>query len=455
MERLRRNHRLAKSSGGRLVVALAAVMAMVFLAGVWMLFQWRFRSGDVYPPGSSLRSDPLGSRAYFESLKELPDFEVSRNTEPYRKLAGGAGRSLFFLGVSLSFLEGNRRLSDLEALRGFVSRGGRLVITINAARPRPLTEEEEEEKEVEREDGAEEMEEGKDKEGASGGKGAEKETTAEAEKGAGKESEGAEIPEERLYGSFDSEWNFNLMRREETRPAEGWKAGKTADLEGIGDADLPSWHSALYFEDPGPDEEWEVLARVEEKPVLVRRFLGEGEIILATDNYFTSNEALARDRSPEFLLWLTGGNRMITFDEAHHGTVLNQNVVQLARRYRLHGFFVGLALFVILLAWRSGSSLLPGDEEIGLGISLRHQVSGQEAVAGFRKLLRRSVRARQLPRTSFETWRHQKSRLSRAYSDDQILSAQQVIAREEAKPRGKADPVAAYREIVKILDERS
>ena len=45
-----------------------AIGATLFVLGVIYLFLLRFEAGDVYPPYSSLRADPLGTMAWYESL---------------------------------------------------------------------------------------------------------------------------------------------------------------------------------------------------------------------------------------------------------------------------------------------------------------------------------------------------------------------------------------------------
>src|SRR2546427_9645317 len=53
----------------RMWLVLLLVLLAVFVLGVGRLFQLRFEAGDVYPPYSSLRADPLGTKALFESLE--------------------------------------------------------------------------------------------------------------------------------------------------------------------------------------------------------------------------------------------------------------------------------------------------------------------------------------------------------------------------------------------------
>ena len=53
-----------------LVFVLLFVLG-AFGYGLVQLFKLRFATGDIYPPYSSLRGDPLGSRVYVDRLQQL------------------------------------------------------------------------------------------------------------------------------------------------------------------------------------------------------------------------------------------------------------------------------------------------------------------------------------------------------------------------------------------------
>ncbi len=57
-------------SWGNLAVLL---LGGLFVTGLIQLILLRFESGDVYPPYSSLRADPLGCKALYESLGRVAD----------------------------------------------------------------------------------------------------------------------------------------------------------------------------------------------------------------------------------------------------------------------------------------------------------------------------------------------------------------------------------------------
>src|SRR5436190_23553842 len=60
-----------------------------FIFGLFELFQLRFETGDVYPPYSSLRADPLGTMALCESLQRVPGLTVRRDYSSSNELPPG------------------------------------------------------------------------------------------------------------------------------------------------------------------------------------------------------------------------------------------------------------------------------------------------------------------------------------------------------------------------------
>ncbi len=89
------------------------------------------QTGEVYPEYSSLRADPLGAKALYESLAALPELDVSRLYKQRSVL--DAGTTLLVLGVDA---ESWSRISD-DVLTGYerlLPKGGRLVIAFLPAR---------------------------------------------------------------------------------------------------------------------------------------------------------------------------------------------------------------------------------------------------------------------------------------------------------------------------------
>ena len=74
----------------------------IFLIGIVQLLLLRFKSGDVYPPYSSLRSDPLGTRVFYESLHRLKTVAVQRNYRSLSNMTYHENATIFYLGASIS-----------------------------------------------------------------------------------------------------------------------------------------------------------------------------------------------------------------------------------------------------------------------------------------------------------------------------------------------------------------
>jgi hypothetical protein len=75
------------------------IVALIFVSGVIELLILRFQKGDTYPPYSSYRSDPLGTKAFYEGLGSLPGVAVERNTEPLDRVSGLSGAAVFLFGL--------------------------------------------------------------------------------------------------------------------------------------------------------------------------------------------------------------------------------------------------------------------------------------------------------------------------------------------------------------------
>jgi hypothetical protein len=111
--------------------ALAALLVVLFVWGAEQVAVMPLQTGEVYPPYSSLRADPVGTKALYESLAALPELDVSRLYKQRSVL--DAGTTLLVLGVE------PRSWSSIseEVLTGYerlLQKGGRLVIAFLPAR---------------------------------------------------------------------------------------------------------------------------------------------------------------------------------------------------------------------------------------------------------------------------------------------------------------------------------
>ena len=122
--------------------------------------------------------------------------------------------------------------------------------------------------------------------------------------------------------------------------------------------------------------------------------------------------------------------------------------MKLIRRYRLHGFFLGMFVFIGLWAWRSATSLAPGDESVERGlIGDRGTVAGEQTGIGFIRLLQRSIPGKKLISQCVEVWN--KSQVSKV-SPEQENQIDSIVRSHRNNPR--ENPVAeTYRAISQVL----
>ena len=397
-----------------------------FAFGVIRLFQMRFDAGDIYPAYSSLRTDPLGVKAFYESLQNLPGLSVSRFFQRNSKLQGGPQRVLFLLGTTpadLKFMS----LDDDRTLTTFLFSGGRVVISLLPAAtrsqgegliftnsvphpPRPPAK----------------------RQPASRG-----DTNADA-------SPPALIS---LFAKTGLGLNYDNLSLDE----DGLSHSELAEAVHAppGFPPLLSWHSGAYFDIV--DTNWQALYQRKKHPVIIERSFGAGSLVLSTDSYFLSNEALRRERHAELLAWIAGDHRDIIFDETHLGVEERPGVAGLMRQYHLQGVLLALALLAALFAWKNSLPLVPpppGEPEEGRGAL----VQGKEASAGFASLLRRGISPADILTTCFAEWKSACARQPRAAA--RLPAIEKIMEEDKARPPGSRRPVETWQAIRQILNER-
>jgi hypothetical protein len=277
------------------------VAAVTLLAGLgWGLEQVAvapLETGEVYPPYSTLRSDPLGARALYESLEALPELKVERLYKSRTVL--NADQVLFVLGVDAVAwtVIGQKTLTEYENL---LHNGGRLVIAfVPASTPRRVS------------------------------------------------KDPSRPPEEKSAPNVVADrWHIRVAFREPVASEAGGE---------IGGPEIPR-RSAIYFE-PGP--EWRTLMQREGQATAVERSLAGGTVVLVSESYVLSNEGLREARDAGFITRLAGPARVIFFDENHFGIVETGSVAGLMRKYHLEAAVAVLAIVSALFLWRSASNFLP------------------------------------------------------------------------------------------------
>jgi hypothetical protein len=74
------------------------IIFLLFFAGTFFIFQSRLRKGEAFPDYSTLKADPLGTLALFESLQKTPDLTVTRNYSS-TSIVNISNSTIFFIGV--------------------------------------------------------------------------------------------------------------------------------------------------------------------------------------------------------------------------------------------------------------------------------------------------------------------------------------------------------------------
>lgn len=396
-------------------IVLLVVLAAAFFAALWRLFDLRFSTGDVYPPASTFRADPLGARAFHDSLALLPDRGVRRLLEPVRRLGNGADTTLFLLGVRPDddpwFQRGTARELD-----DFLVQGGRLVVTFASHSGLP------------------------DKAAFA--------PTNRIARVLPSTNSLEDFGRVTLAGHFGLE----LGTVQPIRDSNGVAHAVSVRATTYAPAALPwelAWHSPLRLT-RFTATNWQVLYEHNTYAVLAARPVGKGLLIVATDSWFHSNEALRSDRATPLLAWLTGPSRRIVFDETHLGTELAPGITTLARRYRLHGLSAGLLLLAALYVWRQTTSLVP---RLAPTPDSEDVVTARDSATGFVNLLRRAVAPADVVALCFAGWRKSVGIL-RPDLSRKLADMQDVINLEAARPPKERTPVATYRKLTRILKQR-
>lgn len=421
---------------GNRIYWLAVPLVFLFVLGILKLFQWRLEVGDVYPPYSTYRADPLGAKALFDSLDEVGGIRVGRMLGPMRTLETPEETTLMVLGLLPNQVTRLPR-GEFEDIEDFIRQGGRLVLTfvpqVTPLFPRASGGD----SQADEDDEPEESDEGD----SSG----EKEEQDEARTG---------DPFQEMFkpANLMGEWDVEFRR--EDLPAGGAEGEPAIRVRRVAPApDLPDrlpWHTTLYFK--APTNAWTTVYSREDQPVLIERRLGRGSVVLAADTYLFSNEALRNHRESVFLAWTIGANSRVVFDEEHLGISETPGVATLVRQYRLHGVVGVLLLLAFLFVWRNSSSFVPPhpDETLAAGAQL---VAGRDSQSGFVNLLRRTVAAADVLPLCFAEWQRSCVRghgewLRRAERMDAVLRDMQTGGKFSSRPAG------AYREMAKIAREK-
>ena len=476
----------------RRIQAVLAIAAIIVGFGYAMvhLFVLRFDTGEMYPPYSSFRADPVGMKALYESLGSMPGITVARNLESPARMPSDPDGMLVCAGLRTYGDIDAVEAELVEAFERFAQAGGRVVLAFlpNPEAPEPvglggtpesvkeLVEDTREEVRKKKQEKADKEAPPEDKEAAEGpipeekgadpGDGSETDEARadvpptqeaaekeEAEKGEGVAGEGEKEEDESDFAeiplvSLKKRWGITCAYTDLWLDENGNWEPEQVTLEA--DERLPehvSWWTALYFKEPDPS--WRTIYRRVEGPVFLERTFGKGSIVLSADSHYMTNEAMVRERHPDLLAWLVGAKKHVVFDESLKGVQQSSGAMTLARRYGVHGFLVGLGVLLALFVWRNAATLTPrfSDAEV---VHNRAAFQGRDAAEGLENLLRRSINGNSLLGICVQEWK-------RAFAAGRP-NLQKTVARMEALVEaqgvGQNNALSGYQAIVQTVARR-
>ena len=339
-------------------------VAGLCLYGFVQLLSLRFDRGDIYPMYSSLRADPLGTKALYDAVDSMPTTSAIRQRSRRARPDPGPEVTWLHLGGTANefYYDRDSHRNSLARLTPAIEKGARLVwalrdadaehctaVGCNAprreARPRPPA-------------SAQHSESPPAKPGA-----ATLNTTTDG---------------------VHEAWGVRLVGAPRNR------VGTAVRTPNIRDA-LPAslrWRGLAYFDQLDPS--WQTLYVVDGKAVIIERRLGEGSLVLVAESIWFTNEAMRSRRETALLSWLIGTPKWLVFEETHLGVTSASGIAALARSYHLEGLFLGLLVAAGLYVWRMTHPLVPA----AATPSTRRRTGSaatRSATAGLTQLLRRAI----------------------------------------------------------------
>jgi hypothetical protein len=367
----------------------AGIFAVAFAALLLMAHRNQSNASDM---GSSLREDPYGTSLLFDAYRRA-GYQVTRGQDPDALSdLDAANTTAFFIGGSgwgdFKFENGKIRAGGkvVERLEGFLSRGGRVVLVD----PR---------------------------------------------------------------GSLKSEAQGWEVRNEWETKAQELHSVWLAPSAGA----LPSGAESIYLTGRAPwlktDDQWSALyaeanddqtGTDEGRVFMAKRRVGNGELIVASQQSFLLNEVIKEHPNPILLDFLAGGRQRIWVDETLHGLYQQHGVVWLVQRYKLQASLMLFWITLLVLLWSMSGDLVRRPAH-GLDVQITRQ--GEGAGVAARRLLQRSVGKADVAMECWEQFRR------RAPQDAEAISADADGKARLRAAFGQA-PLAGYNELKQLIAER-
>lgn len=350
---------------------LLAAAALLFAAFLLVaLLRDRLRAGDIFPPYSSLRADPRGSKALHDVLAEQPDLTVSRHLLPPDRLDVGPGDLVIVPNLNLEYLERDEEL--MGAFDAAVRRGARVLLMLPpdedyatkaeaAAATGETARAERDKRRVEERDRLRR----EDRERREARRKADQKPREDTKTPAPKappakddEPAGTHLP---TFLSPSHTWGLDTRRAELPAGAEKPAPVRPAVAVSAAPAGLqgPIFVSGSRRLECEATKPWKTWLELDGLPVLAALHRGKGELLVASDCYLLSNEALAVHRHGTLITSIVGESRRVVFYENHLGVADHQTLADLARSYGLGPALIALLIAAALVVWRQASPLVP------------------------------------------------------------------------------------------------
>ena len=415
-------------------------LPLLLILGIINIFNLRFSRGDLYPEYSSFRPDPLGCKALHDSIREL-GLETERHFDKVDKLEERPKSILIRTGMHSM----NTIYQD-ESLHSYIMNGGTFIGFFNpGAREYSYKEVTKKSDDVEEEENCEELgEELSENEDA--------DNSTEKEDESEDSEEEDEIEEEKVktpYDRFKEMLSCELKNDSKSKDAKGEAikiAKPTELLTKNGDyISFPTFTKNFFKLE---DETWSVLYETNDAPVIIKRKLGQGYIILSTSTYFITNEGLKKHRANRLIAHLIGDSHRVTFDEYSLGVQENRNIAWLFKKYNLHYLLINLGLIVLLFLWYNFGSL----SNISYDRKNSYLESGVidsvlSSSSGLLNIISKSIKPKELLNVSISEWR--KTVKIRNISKAKLDKIDRIILENRS-----SNPVMVYKLIEKVLKRK-
>jgi hypothetical protein len=205
------------------------------------------------------------------------------------------------------------------------------------------------------------------------------------------------------------------------------------------------WHVKFGFEDPQiayftQAADWRILERDGPRILAIERDFQKGSVVLFSESGDFSNSSTIKLDLLGLISAVIGPRSRVIFDEAHFGMAESGTVVGLARRYRLTGMALGLALCAALFIWKNAASFPPP-----AAAPRSETLSGRTSISGLYTLLRRHIKPADLAAACWNEWL---TGNRRELSADRKARAEAIL-----RDRGR-QPLDAVREIQTVLHSK-